>query len=103
MIPEGSTTDNLSKDMYILTIHDDTVYDRTYNDTISLGGPYFKVSRTSSSVQQADAYEVDIGFNTSTIVTQFSIDQNENFALYYYYNEKLSPETYTRRLNNKGQ
>lgn len=103
MIPEGATTNNLSKDMYILTIHDDTVYDKNYNDTVSLGGPYFKVSKTSSSIKYADAYEVDIGFNTSTIVTSFSINNDESFALYYDYNSKLDTESYTRRLNDQGQ
>jgi hypothetical protein len=103
MIPEGATTNNLSKDMYILTIHDDTVYDKNYNDTVSLGGPYFKVSKTSSSIKYADAYEVDIGFNTSTIVTNFSINNDESFALYYDYNSKLDTESYTRRLNDQGQ
>jgi hypothetical protein len=103
MIPEGSTVNNLSKSMYILTIHDDTVYDKSFNDTLSLGGPYFKVTKTHNSIQQADAYEVDIGFNNSTIVTQFSINEDENFAIYYDYNSTLQPETYTRRLNNQGQ
>ena len=103
MIPEGSSLNSTSSDMYVLTIHDDTVYDRAYSDTASLGGPYFKVTRTSSSIKQADAYEVDIGINTSTIVTQFNITNDENFAIYFDYNSKLSPDTYARRLNNKGQ
>ena len=103
MTPAGSTNNNLSNDLYILTIHDDTIYDKNYNDTLVLNGPYFKVTRTSSSVEQADAYEVDIGYNTANIVLGFSIESNENYSLYYDYNEKLHPETYTRRLNNKGE
>lgn len=103
MIPAGATTNNLSSEIYILTIHDDTVYDKLYNDTVTLGGPYFKVTRTSNNIQNADAYEVDIGYNTSNIVLGFSIESNENYSLYYDYNEKLHPETYTRRLNNKGE
>lgn len=103
MIPEGSSTNNLSNELYILTIHDDTTYDKLYSDIASLGGPYFKVSRVSSTVKNADAYEVDIGYNTSTLVTSFQIDSNENYSLYYDYNSELHPEQYTRRLNNKGQ
>ena len=103
MIPAGSTTNNLSKDLYILTIHDDTVYDKNYNDTLTLGGPYFKITKTSSSIEQADAYEVDIGYNTANIVLGFSIDSNENYSLFYDYNQKLNPEVYTKRLNNKGE
>jgi len=103
MIPAGSTNNNLSNDIYILTIHDDTVYDKLYSDTDSLGGPYFKISKTPTNVEQADAYEVDIGFNTSTIVLGFSVDKDENYSIYYDYNSQLSPEKYTRRINNKGQ
>lgn len=103
MLPAGSNTDNLSNEIYILTIHDDTVYDRNYSDTLTLGGPYFKVTKTSSSIEQADAYEVDIGFNTANIVSSFTIEENENYSLFYDYNAKLHPETYTRRLNNKGE
>lgn len=102
MVPEGSTTNNVNNELYILTIHDDTVYDKTYNDTITLGGPYFKVTKTSSSIEQADAYEVDIGYNTANIVRSFTIESNENYSLFYNYNEKLHPEKYVRRLNNKG-
>lgn len=103
MVPEGSTLNTLSNEIYILTIHDDTTYDKLYNDTISLGGPYFKVTKTSTSIEQADAYEVDIGYNTANIVLSFSIDQNENYSLFYNYNTELHPETYVRRLNNKGE
>ena len=76
---------------------------KNYNDTLVLNGPYFKVTRTSSSVEQADAYEVDIGYNTANIVLGFNIESNENYSLYYDYNAKLHPETYTRRINNKGE
>jgi hypothetical protein len=103
MLPASSTTDNLSNEIYILTIHDDTVYDKLYNDTITHGGPYFKVTKTSNKIQNADAYEIDIGFNTSNIVLNFSIDSNENYSLFYEYNEALHTEKYTRRLNNKGE
>ena len=97
MVPEGSTTNNVNNELYILTIHDDTVYDKAYNDTITLGGPYFKVTKTSSSIEQAD-----IGYNTANIVRSFTIESNENYSLFYNYNEKLHPEKYVRRLNNKG-
>ena len=49
-----------------------------------------------------DAYEIDIGINTSTIVRSFEIENNENYSLYYDYQEKAHPEDYVRRLNNDG-
>lgn len=103
MVPASSSQNGLSKEIYILTIHDDTVYDSLYNDTTTLGGPYFKVTKTSTSVEQADAYEVDIGYNTANIVLGFTIESNENYSLFYDYNEQLHPQNYVRRLNNSGQ
>lgn len=104
MIPEGSTIDALVKDIYILTLHDETVFDQWYSDTVSMGGPYFKVTRTSpNTLHRTDAYQIDIGINTSTIVLDFSIDNQENYAMLYEYNEKLTPETYSLRINDQGK
>ncbi len=103
MLPATSGNGTTVKDIYILTIHDETVYDTNYQDSVSLGGPYFKVTRTSYVKSQNDAYEVDIGYNTNTIVTNFQIDNNENVSLYYEYTKDLYPEEYVRRLNNNGQ
>lgn len=102
MIPSGSTRDARSKSIYIYTIHDDTVYDKLYNDNESLGGPYFKVTKVSYNKSYSDAYEVDIGINTSTIVTNFSINQNENYSILFDYQDELHPEEYVRRINNSG-
>lgn len=101
MIP-SATTNGLSKDIYILTLHDDTMYEAMTDDK-QANGPYFKVTKTSYVSEQSDAYEIDIGYNTSTIVTSFAIDQNENYALYYDYQKKLHPQEYVRRLNNNGE
>ena len=103
MIPAGSVQTDISKDIYVLTLHDDTVYDKLYNDTITLGGPYFKVTRTSYSSEQSDAYEVDVGITTSTIVSNFSIENNENYSIYFDYAKELYPEQYVRRINNQGK
>lgn len=104
MIPAGSNgSDNISKDIYILTIHDETIRDTLNGAASNITGPYFKVTRTSYSMEQTDAYNIDIGFNTSTIVTQFSIENNENYSLLYDYQNELHPKKYVRRLNSDGQ
>lgn len=103
MIPEGSTAESLSKDIWVLTIHDDTIYDAAYNDSLSLGGPYFKVTRTSYTQNYTDAYEIDIGYNTSNIVSSFSVDNNENYSIYYDYTKELYPKEYVRRINDSGE
>lgn len=103
MVPEGTTNTQLNKDIYVLTIHDDTMYDKLYNDNITYGGPYFKVSRTSNVAEHSDAYVIDIGVNTANIVTNFSIENNENYSIYYDYTNKLYPEEYKYVLNNNGK
>lgn len=91
------------KQIYILTIHDnanDALYE-DYDDMVS--GPYFTVKKISYQAEKSDAYEIDVGINTSTIVTNFSIENNENYAIYYDYQQQLNPNNYVMRLNNKGQ
>lgn len=108
MIPEGTPTGQTSKDIYILTMHDDTCYDSAYSDRIVIDnnevkGPYFKVTKISYTKKQADAYELDIGYNTATIVRSFSIQDGENYSLYYDYDNVLHPESYLKKLNNQGE
>lgn len=103
MVPEGTPQGQISKDIYVLTIHDDTVYDKTFSDTAAKGGPYFKVTRTSYTQSYSDAYEIDIGYNTSTLVRKFGIQQNQNFSILYNYAEQLYPEEYTKKIDNNGK
>lgn len=102
MIPAGYAETDTSKDIYILNIYDDSSIINMTEAANIYGGPYFKVTRASYLVEHADAYEVDIGYNTSTIVTNFSLDQNENYSIYYDYQKQLFPEEYIRRLDNTG-
>ena len=99
MIPEGSQA-GLSKEIYIMTIYDDSI--TSADSAMSKKGPYFKVSKVSTVMDRDDAYEIDIGINTSTIVRSFEIENNENYSLYYDYQEKAHPEDYVRRINNDG-
>jgi hypothetical protein len=103
MVPQGASLSSTSNDIYILTIHDETVFDQFFSDTAGTGGPYFKVSRVSNStLNRTDAFNLDIGVNTSTIVRSFTIEDNENYSLLYNYTNKLSTEQYVNRLNTSG-
>lgn len=99
MIPEGSAP-GLSKEIYILTIHDDSI--TSADRSMSKKGPYFEVKKVSTIMDRGDAYVIDIGTNTSTIVRQFSIDKNENFSIYYDYQNLAHPENYVRRIGADG-
>lgn len=103
MIPASSTADTTSSDIYILTLHDDTVYDGANENFADIHGPYFRVTRTTYATNQSDAYEVDIGYNTSTIVTNFSITNDESYSIYYDYANEHYPETQANRLNDQGE
>jgi hypothetical protein len=104
MIPAGTSKSNVNNDIYILTIHDETVFDSFFSDVAGMGGPYFKVTRVSSNtLHRTDAYNLDIGVNSSTAVLSFTIEDNENYSMLYNYNSKLSTETYSQRLNTKGE
>lgn len=99
MVPAGSGT-GLSKEIYIMTIYDDSI--TSADKAMSKKGPYFKVTKVSTVMDYGDAYEIDIGINTSTIVRSFTIESNENFSLYYEYQNLAHPENYVRRLNKDG-
>lgn len=108
MIPLSASNNNISSDLYILTIHDDVSYDKLYNnwDIINdkeITGPYFKVTRTTQAKTQTDAFVLDIGYNTSTLVLNYQIENNENYSLFYDYQTSLNDKKYVRRLNNEGK
>ena len=100
MIPAGSGP-GLSKDIYILTIYDDSI--TSAERSLSKKGPYFKVGKVSTVMEHGEAYEVDVGINTSTIVRSFQIEKNENYSIYYEYQNLAHPENYVRRINSDGK
>lgn len=107
MVPDGKTIGNISNAIYILTLHDDTTYDRAFEvdpvvNDLQLVGPYFKVTRTSYLTEQSDAYNIDVGYNTATIVSNFQINKNENYSIFYDYQKQLNNVSYVRRLNSEG-
>ena len=104
MIPSSFTTPQLAAtDIYVLTMHDDTTFDDEYRDTLVEHGAYFKIERVSYKTNKSDAMQIDIGFgNTGTIVTAFSVSDDENYSLLYDYNDTLEVSPYVKRLDNNG-
>lgn len=99
MVPEGSQN-GLSKEIYVMSIYDDSITNADKN--LSKKGPYFKVSKVSTVMERDDAYEIDIGINTATIVRDFQIEQNENYSIYYDYQSLAHPQEYVRRIGSDG-
>lgn len=82
---------------YILTVHDDT--------TNVLDGPYFKISKVFANAQQdtsIDYYTIDIGYPNKDIVTSFSVDDDETYAILYNYSQKINPTDYVYQIENDG-
>ena len=100
MIPAGSSA-GLSKDIYALSIFDDSI--TSADRAMSKKGPYFRVNKVSTVMDHSDAYEIDVGINTSTIVRSFTVEKNENYSIYYEYQNLAHPENYVRRINGDGQ
>jgi hypothetical protein len=105
MMPASFTSGQwASTDVYILTMHDDATYDQRSVAGLEIQGSYFKVERVSYKTNQSDAFQIDIGFgNTGTIVTDFSVTDDENYALLYEYNTQLDTDPYVTRIDNNGQ
>jgi hypothetical protein len=81
--------------LYLLSILDDT--SGTFN------GPYFKVTRTDKIKETSTAYDLDIGFPSQNIVTEFKLDDDNTYSLYYNYADKLNDTQYVQRINDRGE
>ena len=69
-------------------------------------GPYFTVKKmTTSSLRQSalETYTIDVGFPSQNIVTDFSVDNNETYSIYYDYTNSITQEEYRYRINDNGK
>ena len=105
MIPVGYTTSNLTgADTYALTLHDDATFNDDTTSDVAITGAYFKVTKVTQNMDRTDAFIVDIGFgNSGTIVTDFSVVNDENYSLLYDYSESNTKNNYVYRLDNTGK
>lgn len=100
----GTISQSTKSDLYVLTMHDDAVYEESSVQDLEIRGPYFRVERVSKTKEHSDAFEIDIGVgNTGTIVTAFSITDNQNYSLLYDYNKRMDEQNYVRRIDSNGQ
>lgn len=99
MNPTGSTNNSaIKQNVYSLMTFEDI------NE--QYGGPYFKVQkvqRATSTLNQLCTYNVDIGYPSSNIVTDFSIANSQNWSLFYKYNRDLGNSDYLTRIDTEGK
>ena len=82
----------------------DSVYHLTIND--DLGGAYFKVTKVGTStrsITSTNIYEIDIGYPTSTLVTDFKLNTDNSWSILYEYNDKININHYVYSVGDDGQ
>lgn len=94
---------NKSQSFYILTIHDEAENEKINNVSLRvLGGPYFKISKVIKNMKHPEAYDITIGYPSATVITSFNLENNENYSIYYDYQEKLNTAEYVERIDRNG-
>ena len=82
---------------YYLTIHDDWSTD--------YGGTYFKVTEVcanASTKATMDTYELDVNYPDDNFVSQFSLNNDQSWAILYEYSQKIGAEEYIYRIDDNG-
>ncbi len=94
MTPAGSGNDSAIKtNVYSLSTYDEE------------DGSYFKVQkiqRAANALNQLCTYDIDIGYPTANIITNFRLSDDQTWSLYYDYNKSLSSSDYLKRIDDKG-
>lgn len=98
MVDSKNTSNALKKQgTYMLTIHDDR--------SGPLGGTYFKVTEVTqkpASFVATDTYVLDINYPTDDFVTQFSLNNDQSWAILYDYTEAIQQEEYVYTIDADG-
>lgn len=82
---------------YVLTIHDDT--------SGILDGPYFRINKVLTNVASSSSieyYTIDIGYPNKDLVVNFSVDDDESYALLYNYSQQIEGSDYVYRIDDFG-
>lgn len=83
---------------YFLTVHDDV--------SNEMGGTHFKVTEvgeSSANSDSADTYVLDVNYPTDNFITQFSISNDQSWAILYEYTKEVKDQTYSYSINNDGK
>jgi hypothetical protein len=100
MIDVKNTDDTtLPQSNYFMTIHDDV--------NNEYGGTYFTVKELTNDAtannDSADTYVLDVNYPTDNFVTQFSLVNDQSWAILYEYSDKLNEDNYSYKFNDEGK
>lgn len=98
MTPLSDSLSGLNKSgVYVINVIDDI--------SGTFQGPYFTVKKLTSGILRSGAletYVIDMGFPSQNIVTDFSINNNETYSIYYKYTNNITQSEYRYRINDQG-
>lgn len=80
---------------YTLTVLDDT--------SGVFPGTYFKIVEVEGAVDINTAYDIDVGYLTKDVITGLEIEDDETYAIYYNFSQKLNDAEYVQRINDRGE
>ncbi len=94
MKPLDASSGLTKSTMFILVFEDDL--------SSGLNGPYFKVVPSSKLKTKSTAYEIDVGFPSQNVVTDWSVEDDETYAIYYKFSKELNVQEYSKRIDDNG-
>lgn len=105
MVPYNSGNSLKKKSVYLLTYHDGV----NKSETTGKGdiepfivGPYFEVVKSEQVKEMPTAYQIDIGFPSQNVVTDFRVEKDENYSIYYNFLNSREEDNYVQRIDDKG-
>ena len=85
----------IGNSVYTLVVMDDT--------SGVFKGPYFKIIEVANVKDMPLAYEIDYGYPSPNVVTNFKIEDDEGYTIFYNFFEKLNDDQYVQRINDRGE
>lgn len=88
-----------------VSLQKNTIFSMVIVDDTSgeFDGPYFKVVPVSKSKDDLQTYEIDIGYPSQNLVTEFSVDNNLTYSLFYNYQQQINDAEYVQRIDDSGK
>lgn len=91
----SKTSGTLKNSFYSLVVMDDV--------SGKFKGPYFKIVKVEKAKDMPLAYDLDIGYPSQNIVTEFEVEDDEGYTIFYNFMEELNTDQYVKRINDRGE
>ena len=87
------------------TIQKPSIYVLEFVDDTSgiFGGTYFRIVEVDTNITHSEAYNLDIGFPGNNVVIDIQVENDEEYAIYYDYQQELNSTSYVTRVGYTGE